>query len=370
MQHETKNTDAAVKSGMAMVKNIIAVASGKGGVGKSTVAANLAVNLASKGLKVGLMDADVYGPSVATMMGAVDRQALDQIQKPQGEVRPLEKHGIRFMSLGLLISGQTPVIWRGPMATKLVQQFLHQVQWGELDYLLIDLPPGTGDVQLTLTQSASLTGAVIVTTPQDMAVGITMRGLRMFEQVHVPIIGIVENMSHFVCPSCGHHADIFSQGGGRKAAQQGGFIFLGEVPLSDKLVQAADRGEPIEMEAFQKIADAFLKQVAFVNEKTVAAKHFPEDVKLMGKLVEIVWDDKHVSRFPSRDLRLNCPCAVCVEEWTGKKLLDSSSVPLDIVPTEVTAVGRYALQFYWSDKHRSGIYPFALLRDLDNTVAN
>src|SRR5688572_27587737 len=192
------SVQSPAEGGMKRVRNSLAIASGKGGVGKSTVATNLAVALARSGARVGLMDADVYGPSVPMMLGGLS--ARPQAAEVEGWLRPVERHGVRFMSMALLTGRDTPVIWRGPMATKLIQQFLGQVDWGELDYLLVDLPPGTGDVQLTLTQSAPLSGAVIVTTPQDVAVGVTMRGLRMFEQVQVPVLGIVENMSRFVCP--------------------------------------------------------------------------------------------------------------------------------------------------------------------------
>src|SRR2546428_4792026 len=238
-----KAAPTPLEGGMRLVKNSVAIASGKGGVGKSTVATNLAIALARMGAKVGLMDADVYGPSIPLMMGGGARP--DTSGEGGNLMKPVERHGIKFISMGLFTGKDTPVIWRGPMATKLIQQFLGQVDWGELDYLLIDLPPGTGDVQLTLTQSAPLVGAVIVTTPQDVAVGVTMRGLRMFEQVHVPILGIIENMSTFVCSHCGKPTDVFQKGGGRRAAEEFGFPFLGEIPLDAAITSAGDAGRPV-----------------------------------------------------------------------------------------------------------------------------
>ena len=201
--------DKQSSPGLSGVKNIIAVASGKGGVGKSTVSANLAVALAQAGHKVGLMDADIYGPSQPGMFGSdnVQPEVINNLLKPK------RNHGVDFISMGLLVGDDTPVIWRAPMAMKMIQQFINSVMWGELDYLLIDLPPGTGDVQLTLAQQASLTGAVIVTTPQQVALGIAKKGLKMFEQVKVPIVGIIENMSGFTCSHCGELTEVFKGGG-------------------------------------------------------------------------------------------------------------------------------------------------------------
>ena len=228
---------------MPTVKNLIAVASGKGGVGKSTVSANLAVSLAKTGAAVGLMDADVYGPSIPRMLGVLGKQP--ETDPISNKMIPFEKHGIKFMSVGMLQQeSDTALIWRGPMASKLVQQFLAGVEWGELDYLLIDLPPGTGDIQLTLTQSVPLAGAIIVTTPQDVARTITQKGLRMFQQLQVPIIGIVENMSGFVCEHCHEVTPIFKKGGGRKMSEELMVPFLGEIPLEPVIAADGDFGVP------------------------------------------------------------------------------------------------------------------------------
>ncbi|MBI3848571.1 MAG: P-loop NTPase [Planctomycetes bacterium] len=358
----------ATEGGLAHVKNAVAIASGKGGVGKSTVSVNLALALARTGAKVGLMDADVYGPSVPTMLGGLGRP------ESRGQyIVPLERYGVKFMSMGLLTDKNTPVIWRGPMATKLIQQFLSQVDWGDLDYLLIDLPPGTGDVQLTLVQSAPLTGAVVVTTPQDVAVGITIRGLKMFEQVRVPILGMVENMSYFLCPHCNERTEVFRHGDGARAAAELGVPFLGEVPLDPALVLAGDAGHPIvdvegqkrtiSAEAFDSISKNLAAQISIVNAKTAAAKFTPTTIKSDQSPITIVWSDGKETKHPFRELRLQCPCAMCVDEWTGAKRLDPATIAADVKPLEIRPVGRYAIQITWSDGHGSGIYSFDRLRD-------
>jgi len=231
---------AAEAVALAGVKHSVAIASGKGGVGKSTVSVNLAVALAETGMATGLLDADLYGPSIPIMTGVrrMPGHAGDRLI-------PLQAHGVHLMSLGFLMPEGSPVVWRGPMVSGAIQQFLREVEWGALDALIVDLPPGTGDAQLTLAQSIPLTGAVIVTTPQDVARQIASKALAMFQQLRVPILGILENMSGFTCPHCGTPAPIFKQGGGLRASEQLGVPFLGAVPLDPAVVQASDRGEPI-----------------------------------------------------------------------------------------------------------------------------
>jgi len=223
------------------VKSIVAVASGKGGVGKSTVATNLALALAGDGSSVGLMDADIYGPSIPLMLGINKPPSVT----PERKLIPLERFGLKLVSMGFLTNDDSPIIWRGPMVHGIVQQFLSDVLWGDLDYLIIDLPPGTGDAQLTLTQVAPLSGAVIVTTPQDVALLDARKGLRMFEQVNVKVLGIVENMSTFVCPHCGKQTDIFSTGGGEQCAAELGVPFLGRIPIDPAIRECGDTGKPI-----------------------------------------------------------------------------------------------------------------------------
>ena len=227
---------------LAGVKNIIAVAAGKGGVGKSTIATNLALALREYGATVGLMDADVYGPSVPTMLGPPDAPAG---MKPGNKITPAIHWGIRAISVGMFVERDNAVVWRGPMIHKLLQQFVDDVEWGKLDYLVVDLPPGTGDAQLSLSQLIPVTGAVIVTTPQEVALIDVVKAISMFKKVEIPILGVVENMSYYTCPSCGHHDEIFARGGGQLLAKEMGANFLGEVPIDSKVRHGGDAGRPV-----------------------------------------------------------------------------------------------------------------------------
>ncbi len=224
------------------VRAIVAVASGKGGVGKSTVAANLALALKANGRSVGVLDADIYGPSMPRMLGISGRPSAS----PDGKIlRPMENYGIKCMSIGFLVPEDTPMIWRGPMVMSALQQMLRDVAWGELDIMIVDMPPGTGDAQLTMAQQVALAGAVIVSTPQDIALIDARKGLAMFQKVDVPVLGIIENMSYFLCPHCGERSDIFSHGGARREAERLGCDFLGEVPLDMAIRETSDDGHPI-----------------------------------------------------------------------------------------------------------------------------
>jgi ATP-binding protein involved in chromosome partitioning len=233
----------AVQRGVQLlptIKNVVAVASGKGGVGKSTTAVNLALALAAEGARVGILDADIYGPSQPTMMGIEGRP-----ESADGKtMEPMENFGVQVMSIGFLVDTDNPMIWRGPMATQALEQLLRQTNWTELDYLIVDMPPGTGDIQLTLSQRVPLTGAVIVTTPQDIALLDAKKGLKMFEKVGVPILGIVENMAVYVCPSCGHSEHIFGADGGKNMAAEYGVDYLGSLPLNLSIREQADAGRP------------------------------------------------------------------------------------------------------------------------------
>jgi len=247
------------------VQHVVAVASGKGGVGKSTVAANLAIALAQAGYRVGLLDADIYGPSMPMMFG-IHQQPLVERER----LIPFEKYGVRLMSLGFVLDDDTPVIWRGPMVMRAIEQLLADVEWGPLDYLIVDLPPGTGDAQLTISQKVPLSGAVIVTTPQDISLIDARKGLAMFQKVNVPVIGIIENMSTFICPHCGEATDIFKRGGGERTAEALGCAFLGRIPLDPAIVEGGDAGEPIVIsqpegehsESFKSVADAVVVEVS------------------------------------------------------------------------------------------------------------
>jgi len=269
----TKGSSQVREDYIPQVKNAIAISSGKGGMGKSTVSATLAVALTQMGAKVGIMDADIYGPNIPIIMGN-QKPPTQQGQK----LIPAESHGVKLMSMGFLVPEDQAIVWRGPMIHGAIQQFLRDVEWGELDYLLVDLPPGTGDAQLSISQLVPLTGAVIVTTPQIVALHDSKKGLAMFQKVNVPLLGLIENMSYFQCPHCSERTEIFSSGGGQKAAETLGIPFLGAIPIDTAIRAGGDTGIPILLsdaksvsaQAFMKIAQAMAAQVSIhnANQKT------------------------------------------------------------------------------------------------------
>jgi ATP-binding protein involved in chromosome partitioning len=267
------------------VKNIIPVASGKGGVGKSTVSANLALALQRMGAKVGLMDADVYGPSIPTIMGMSQAPQMKSDEK----MSPAESHGVKIMSIGFFIKTEQAVVWRGPMLHKTIQKFLGGVEWGELDYLIVDLPPGTGDVQLSLCQIIPLTGAAVVSTPQDVALNVAQKAISMFHQLNCPILGVIENMSGFECPKCGHHEDIFGVGGAKAAAERMGVPFLGAIPLETVIRTSADAGKPIVIsEPTSPAAKAFIA-VAENLAAQASIRAFKKEEAGSGVAQPLVW---------------------------------------------------------------------------------
>src|ERR671934_1762785 len=249
------------------VKNVIAVASGKGGVGKSTTSVNLAVALSQTGASVGLMDADIYGPNVPLMMGLKDKP---DVRGEEGRIQPVVRYGIKLVSIGFFLDERKPVIWRGPLVHSAINQFLRDFDWGDLDYLVVDLPPGTGDAPLSLSQLIPLSGVIIVTTPQDVALQDVAKGMAMFKQLEVPIIGVIENMSYFVCPNCSERHELFGRGGGERIAQTFGVPFLGQVPLQPNVRTGGDEGRPVVMadpdssaaEGFRAVAGAVARQVS------------------------------------------------------------------------------------------------------------
>jgi ATP-binding protein involved in chromosome partitioning len=253
----TATPAAPPKQAIPGIRRIVAVASGKGGVGKSTLSVNLACGLAQLGHDVGLLDCDIYGPSIPLMMGIHQRPLIS----PEEKLVPPMNHGVKLMSMGFLVEGDQPVIWRGPMIQRTIQQFLMQVDWGTLDYLLVDLPPGTGDAQLSLCQSAPLDGGVIVTTPQEASLGVVRKGIAMFQKVNVPILGLVENMSYFTAPG-GQRVEIFGHGGGQAEAQRQNVPFLGEVPLFTEIREGGDKGVPVVVSGPASPAGAALLNVA------------------------------------------------------------------------------------------------------------
>jgi ATP-binding protein involved in chromosome partitioning len=374
-------------------RKLIAISSGKGGVGKSTVTANIAVAMAAMGLRVGVVDADIYGPSIPGMLGIAGNRP--PAMSPAKKIIPAEAFGVKVMSMGMLSDDDSPAILRGPMVTKYLQMFVSQVEWGELDVLLLDLPPGTGDIQLTLAQAFPLTGAVVVSTPQDVSLKIARRGLRMMEQVKVPILGVVENMSGFACGSCGTVTHIFSEGGGEAIAAELGVPFLGAVPIEAAVVDSGDAGVPLvashpesaAAQAYMRIAatlaggagaHAGLKLPFDWDVAGGAGKPADAPAVADGSAVVVTgldhdetgltirWQDGHEQLIAARELRLNCRCAACRDEISGAPLLDPSSVPLSVTPTRIWSLGNYALGIAFSDGHSSGIYTFAALRGLQS----
>ncbi len=363
----SSKTKETAQPGVAGIKHIVAIASGKGGVGKSTVSTNLAVAVSETGAKVGLMDADIYGPSQVGMLGSKD----DQPQIGDNYFCPVTRHGVDFVSMGLLLGEDAPVIWRAPMATKMIQQFIGSVLWGELEYLFIDLPPGTGDVQITLAQQASLTGAVIVTTPQEVALGVTRKGLKMFQQVNVPIAGIIENMSGFICSHCGKETAIFKEGGGHRMAEEFGVPYLGALPLDPEIMKSGDEGVPVlrqstdspAAKAILDVAGELRKSLEKIKNQINAVEPKRIELKDDSQLI-IQWPDGHVGEYSAYHLRTHCNCAACVDENTGRKILDPKRVPLDVKITGYNPVGRYGLAIAFSDGHNTGIYTYERLRKL------
>jgi ATP-binding protein involved in chromosome partitioning len=273
MTSEVRQAPALDRTALKGVRNIIAVGSGKGGVGKSTIAVNIAASLGAAGARVGLLDGDIYGPTTPIMLG------IETPPKSVGpRIVPQDAAGLKFMSMGLLVKTDQPLIWRGPMATKALQQCLFDVDWGELDYLIIDLPPGTGDVHLTLAQAVPLTGAVIVSTPQDVGLRISMKTLRMFQQTRIPILGIVENMSYYICPHCNAQDYIFGHGGGSRAAEALGIPFLGEVPLDMAIRTQSDIGAPIVIAQPQAASSKMLREIAEKVAAQVSIRAFEAPV--------------------------------------------------------------------------------------------
>ena len=354
-----------VPVGIGNIKNIIAVGSGKGGVGKSTVSANLAQSLAKKGFNVGLLDADLYGPCQPGMMG--------ELSAPKGNgniILPVEKDGVKFVSMGQMNPSGKALIIRSPLAIKAIQQFLSGVQWGELDYLLIDLPPGTGDIQLTLAQQAHLTGAVIVTTPQRVASDIAKKGLEMFETVNVPVLGVVENMSGYKCHSCGTVNHVFGQGGGSKLTEQFNVPLLGQIPLDPEIMTSADSGiidyqsDSDYVAIFNSIVDSMNEQIDKSNSE--AKEWETKEIAVTDTGLKIDWADNTSTEIQAHKLRYLCPCAQCVNEHTGERMIKPEQIPATIKVLGVRPVGRYGISVNFSDGHGTGIYKYKNLKAFES----
>lgn len=379
------------------VRHIIAVSSGKGGVGKSTIAANLAAALALEGKSVGVLDADIYGPSMSMMFGVAEDP---EVFEDRTIAPPTGAGGVKVVSMAMFSDPNEATIWRGPMASQMIQNFLFHVRWGKIDYLVIDMPPGTGDIQLSLTQNCPMAGAVVVTTPQEISVIDARKGLKMFEKVGVPVLGVIENMSGFICDSCNKHHDIFGSGGGQRIAESHGVPFLGGVPLEIAVGYGADSGRPVVLthpnsksaRQLLELARTVMAQVeqeegvstlgaySLEGEKLerldqvataileASSSRYPVPVRIgrsEGSELIFDWSDGKRTVAGWRDLRLHCPCASCVDEWTGKKLLNEKEIPSSIFPRRLDAVGRYAVRIVWSDGHDTGIYSYDYLRRLE-----
>gem|GEM_PF-7667 len=380
------------------IQNIVAVASGKGGVGKSSTTIQLAMALKETGASVGVLDADVYGPSMVLMTGCDQSPSRRTNEAGEELVVPVDFDGIALISTAMFASANQATILRGPMASSIIKQYLTQVDWGELDYLLIDFPPGTGDIQLTLAQCAEITGGVVVSTPQEVALIDARKAIAMFETLKVPVIGIVENQSYFMCDGCDKKHFLYGSSGGRKIARQYGVPLLGQVPFHSKITELLDQGRAEDLkketqvfDSYSEIAGQMASSLATLHknskdtlghfsysweqlpeitrggdEKTprkggsgeTSKKTFLKSIGKKNTWLCLVWSDDRESFFSPADLRRACLCASCIDENTGAKLLNDSSVDDSIQIVQVNSVGRYALQVIFSDGHRTGIYTF------------
>jgi ATP-binding protein involved in chromosome partitioning len=349
------------------VKSLIAVASGKGGVGKSTTAVNLALGLEALGLKVGILDADIYGPSQPRLLGL-----KGQPQVLQGKtLKPMEGYGLKAMSMGFLVDEETPVIWRGPMVVGALNQMLRDVAWGEdgdLDVLIVDMPPGTGDVQLTMAQQVPLSGAVVVSTPQDLALIDARKGLAMFRKVSVPVLGIIENMSTFVCPKCGEHSDIFGHGGAQAEAERLGVPFLGAIPLDMEIRARSDSGRPItatdpdspHAKTYREVAAKTWAELQSAQE--IAAKPPQLDVGADGKTLTVTFACQTKYELPAELLRVMSPSAEVQGHSPEQRVTVAGKRNVRI--KDLRPVGSYAVRIAFDDGHDTGLFTWTYLQQL------
>lgn len=346
------STDAS--PGLDNIGSIIAVSSCKGGVGKSTVAAHMATELARRGFKVGLADCDIHGPSVPALF---DLQNEGLRVNNEKQFVPIEKNKLKIMSFGFLL-GDAPAVMRGPIVSRYIQQILLNTAWGELDYLFLDMPPGTGDIQLTITQSVRLSGAVIVTTPQTLSLVDVSRGILMFEKVNVPILGIIENMSYFICDQCDKKHYIFGRQGSLTLRERFGIDILAEWPILPQMIHKIN--QPLANDYIMQAVD---KTIMALGKSSILQKQIPE-IQVEPKDLLLKWRDGTSLRVSHRGLRLSCRCALCADESTGEVMLKENDIRADIAPTEITPLGNYALGITWNDGHASGIYPYETIKKL------
>lgn len=336
------------------VGSIIAISSCKGGVGKSTMAGSIAQELAQRGYRVGLLDADIHGPSLPALFNCHE---VDVLVNKQNQIFPIEKGNLRLMSFGFLL-GDAPAVMRGPIVTRYIQQLLFNVVWGELDYLLIDMPPGTGDVQLTITQSIQLAGAVIVTTRQNLSLVDVSRGILMFERVNVPILGIIENMAYFMCDGCDKKHFVFGESRANSLEERFGIATLAEIPLLPRLTQNFENylGNAFIQEATDQVVRA-------IGKSSIEGRSAP-GIAFDAKTIMLKWNNGRVWKVDNKVLRASCQCALCINEMTGEKLIDESKIRADIAATQITPLGNYAIGVTWNDGHSSGIYPYKTIEKL------
>jgi Mrp family chromosome partitioning ATPase/DUF971 family protein len=336
------------------VDTVLAVSSCKGGVGKSTIAAQIARSMVREGLRVGLLDTDIYGPSVPTLFN----MHRPELMMRDNMLIPLEVDGLKLMSVGFVL-GDSPAVMRGPMVSGYAQQILQQTDWGDLDYLIIDMPPGTGDIQLTLVQQAALDGAIIVTTPHSLSLVDVARGILMFEKVNVPVLGIVENMSYFVCDNCDKKHYIFGNSA-QTLKNRFGLDTLSEFPIIDGISNLGDPNAGADLEPVKILSENIHRAV---GKRRAQHEALPVVTEESGHIV-VQWPDGHTDRLPNKEVRIACQCAACVEEFSGEQLLDPATVSASIETTSIGTLGNYAVSIAWNDGHTSGIFTWDRLKEL------
>jgi ATP-binding protein involved in chromosome partitioning len=341
---------------------MIAVASGKGGVGKSTTAVNIALGLQALGLKVGILDADIYGPSQPRLLGLKGRP-----QVVSGTaMRPMEAYGLKAISMGMMVDEDTPIVWRGPMVVQALNQMMRDVVWGELDALIVDMPPGTGDVQLSMAQQAPLSGAIIVSTPQDLALIDARKGLNMFKKVDVPVLGIIENMSYFLCPKCGERSDIFGHGGAEAEAKRLGVPFLGAVPLHMEIRTRSDSGQPVVASAPDSENARIFREIAEKAWSALIGTQSAEPPLLQvppaRDLLRVSFEDGRSYELSAEMLRVMSPSAEVQGHSPEQRVTVGNKRNVKI--RELAGVGNYAVRITFDDGHNTGLYTWAYLDEL------
>ncbi|MCA9401478.1 MAG: P-loop NTPase, partial [Candidatus Omnitrophica bacterium] len=341
-------------SGLTGVKKIIAVSSCKGGVGKSTIAAHLAMEMIQKGHTVGLLDADIFGPSIPALF---QLQHVPLLTDERNFIKPVEHNGLKLMSFGFLL-GDSPAVMRGPIVTRYIQQLLLQCAWDDLDYLFVDMPPGTGDVHITITQTIPLNGTIIVTTPQSLSIIDVTRGILMFEKMKVPILGIIENMSYIICPKCEHKHAVFEQNTQQTLQKRFGVPLLGDLPLTNHFAQHIEKSKGEGGEAIQTILQNTLDSIDKLEGQN---KQLPK-VRSNNATLQVTFfgeSETHQKKeIDHLNLRIACQCALCVDEMNGRSIIDKAKIPKDIKPTQINPLGNYAVNIVWSDGHSSSIYSY------------